>query len=329
MATARLMSPDGTQTGTFIATVSLDVRVMGVDKPDFNLRALTENGIAGVDFTIANAEPNDRFNLTFTLPADREGSFELSMTGMVTREGSSSPEAVTSNTLRIVYDTTANVAATLGTPVYREGGVIAVPVTFAESVIASKTVFAVARVSGDALAGIEYYLLGEGTAYELVFTVSLDRRGSFRVSADGNVLKVATGVWDNVVATAITVAYNTTVPEVKRYDIPANYRPGEKFDVVLELNTSSTVSPAPAEGTFLDHFIFEGADLGTPNLYRKTDGTYPNLPIGADLGTDWTQVDMTTVEATIYLLRWSPVVGNPQGAFNLTVRPGAFRGPVR
>ena len=325
MATARLMSPDGTQTGAFIATVALDVRVTDVDKPDFNLRAITENGIAGVDFTIANPEPNDRFNLAFTLPADREGSFELSMTGMVTREGGSSPEAVTSNTLRIVYDTTANVAATFGTPDYQENGVIVVPITFAEPVIASKTVF---QVSGDALAGIEYYLLGEGTDFELVFSVPLDRSGSFMISADGNVLKVSTGIFDNVVAAPVTVTYDTTVPEVKRYDIPATYIPGEKFDVVLELNTSATVSPAPTGGTFLDHFIFEGADLGTPNLYRKTDETYPNLPIANDLGTDWTQEDMTTAEATIYLLRWNTVVGNPQGAFNLTVRPGAFRGPV-
>lgn len=221
-----------------------------------------------------------------------------------------------------------NVTATFKNIEYRENGVISVPVTFSENVSApSKTIFGIKHVSGDTLQGIDYRLVGKNTAYTLVFEVPPDRSGRFQITANGEVLS-ATGSWDNVVASALDVNYDTSIPRLKDYDIPEDYTAGEIFDVILQFDTDATVSPEPTGGTFLDHFIFEGADLGTPNLYRKTDGVYPTLPIAETLPSEWTQANMTTEEATIYLLRWDPVVGNPKGIFNLTVREGAFRGPV-
>ena len=32
--------------------------------------------------------------------------------------------------------------------------------------------------------------------------------------------------------------------------------------------------------------------------------------------------------ATIYLMRWNPVQAGAEGIFNMTLKPGAFRGPV-
>lgn len=222
----------------------------------------------------------------------------------------------------------ANITATFGVTTYSAGGVIAVPVTFGENVIApSKTIFGISHVSGDPLQGIDYRLVGKDTAYALVFAVPPDRSGRFQITANGEVLS-ATGSYENVVASALDVDYDTSIPRLKDYDIPEDYTAGEIFDVILQFDTDATVSPAPTGGTFLDHFIFEGADLGTPNLYRKTDDVYPTLPIAETLPAEWTQANMTTEEATIYLLRWNPVAGDPQGIFNLTVREGAFRGPV-
>ena len=82
------------------------------------------------------------------------------------------------------------------------------------------------------------------------------------------------------------------------------------------------------DATFLDHFIFEGADLGTPNLYRKLDDTYPELPIDDDLTQGWSNLNLTTEAATIYLMRFASVNENATGIFNLTLRENAVRGPI-
>lgn len=205
MANATLSTPQTVKTGTFSVMLSID-RVTGVDKTDFNMHALSGNGIKDVDFEIAGDEPNTTFNLMFTVPTEAVGSFELSMTGMVTpADGSQSaePEPVVSNTLLIVYDTTVAVKMTFGEVEYRENGEIVVPATFDEDVIIlSKAVFTLFTVSGDTLAGVDYFVRGEKTDYEIVFQTGSGHKGSFKVKPTGRVLKVSTGVWDDVVVIA-------------------------------------------------------------------------------------------------------------------------------
>lgn len=224
--------------------------------------------------------------------------------------------------------------ATFGTVEYRDGGIVALPLTFAENVIVpAKTVFEITQVSGDALAGITYYLVGENTDYEAVFKIPQDRSGSFRISANGDVLKTATGIWDNVIMQPKTVDYSTAVPKLKNYDIPEYYVRNVRFYVIFQFDTDCTVNDpitffGDDNANYLDFFIFEGADLGTPNLYRKIDDVYPTLPLPASLGTDWTQADLQSTEATIYLLRWDAVNGSAEGIFNITIKPGFVLGPV-
>lgn len=229
MPNATIQDLMATQIGNFSLEVTFGVAVSGFEKTDVNLRALTGNGITGVDFSISGVEPVASFMLMFTLPATAEGSFEISITGMVTPEGGSTPEAVMAASVVVVYDTTTNVTATFGTVEYREGNVIAVPVTFGESVIAPKTAFTATRVTGDALTGITYVIRGEGTDFELEFTIPPDREGSFSVSANGYVLKTATSVWDNVIITPITVVYNSIVISVVDFDLPIAI-PNESYD---------------------------------------------------------------------------------------------------
>ena len=235
------------------------------------------------------------------------------------------------------------VNATFGTVEYREGGVIAVPVTFGENVIApSKSIFEVKHISGDALTDIGYRLIGKNTAFELIFGIPPDRSGSFQITASGDVFKVSNSTWDTVTITPAQkdIAYDTRVPVLENYDIPSNYTPGDPFDVVLQYDLACTVnSPVDFFGdehaTYLDFFIFEGADLGTPNLYRKTDDTYPTLPIGTVSDTDktppvadWTQRNLQVTPATIYLLRWHAVNANATGVFDVTIKEGFVRGPT-
>ena len=241
--------------------------------------------------------------------------------------------------------------ATLGTVKYREGGVIAVPVTFPENVIApSKSVFEITRVSGDALTAIEYRLVGQNTAFELIVEVPPDRSGSFQVAANGDVFKVSSSVWDDVVATAITVNYNTTVPHIVDYDIPANYTPGQHFDVRIAFNVLVTGLHA---NNVQDVFVLEGAAnmMGTPTPYKWTGSTAPNLQAAVpdDLsGTDWEQLVAPPAgtptpgtngfdddgqwhgsanEGQYFLVRWTVQEGTT-GIFSMTLRSGTVRGTV-
>jgi len=241
------------------------------------------------------------------------------------------------------------VNATFGTVEYRDGGVIAAPVTFAENVIApSKSIFEITHVSGDALTDMEYRLIGQNTAFKLIFEVPPDRKGSFKIAANGDVFKVSSGTWENVVITPTTVNYGTLVPRIVDYKIPANYTLGAPLHVLVEYNI-------PVTGWNLNNvyevFLFEGAKLGKGTPYKWTGASPPDIyapiaaPTPADLdGTDWTiltQPDPNLPktaengfdgniwhgeEGQYFLIRFD----NPQevGIFNMTPREGRVRGPI-
>lgn len=237
--------------------------------------------------------------------------------------------------------------ATFGTVAYRDGGILALPVTFAENVIAaSKTIFPITHISGDALTGLDYYLIGKDTDYEIIVTVPPDRSGRFQVAANGDVL-LATGSWDTVVATALKVDYNTTVPRIVDYDIPADYDLGSPVDIRVAYNTIITGWDANNTITNPGIFELEGANLGTPSAYKWVDSTPPDFDeaVPDDLtGTDWqglmtppggaptpeNNFDDNGVwhgESGQYFLIRFP---NPQevGIFNLRERVGIVRGPT-
>ena len=332
MANATISAPSGTQAGNFNVTVTFDVPINDFNKPNVNLIARTENGITGIDFEITGAGTD--YNLFFTLPNEVEGSFSIGITGMVTPDGTSTPEGVMANTLVVMYDNTLNVNASFGTVEYRNNGAIAVPITFAEAVISpSKTICEISHVSGDNLTGVNYRLLGENTDYELVFDIPPDRTGSFRIDTTGDVFKVITHVWDNVIITPVTINYDTRVPFIENFDIPSEFSAGEVFDVVLQFSVPVTfVSPQEKFGspdaTFLDHFIFEGADLGLPNIYVSSSDTFPTLPIPETLPSNWSILSTASDESKIYLIRFAEVPDTATGIFNLTLKEGSVRGPV-
>lgn len=324
MANATISAPSGTQNGNFNVMATFDVAVTDFQKTDVTLTARTENGITGIDFTLTGSGTD--YNLFFTLPANVEGSFQIAITGQVTPTGSTTPEAVMAAPLVVHYDNTLNVSATFGTVEYRDNGVVVVPVNFAENVIVpSKTVFQVTKVSGDDLKGIDYRLVGEDTDYELIFEIPPERSGSFRISAIGDAFKVSSMVWDNVVATPKTVNYDTRVPRIVNYDIPENYTHNAKFDVRLAFNvpiTGLNTNDVPAA------FLLEGADLGTPSLYRWTGANPPdfNTP-QADALTDWT-LAYPADEGQYFLIRFGAVPATATGIFNITLKENSVRGPI-
>ena len=243
------------------------------------------------------------------------------------------------------------VTATFETVEYRGNGVISVPVTFGENVIApSKSIFEITHVSGDALTDIEYRLIGQNTAFELIFEIPPDRKGSFQVAANGDVFKVSSRAWDNVTATPKTVSYNTIVPRIVDYDIPENYTPGENFDVRIAYNVKVT---GLSDNNVQQVFLLEGAadTMGTPTPYKWTGDTAPDfeVPVPDDLTeTDWQQLqsppaDVPTTaendfdangfwhgaanEGQYFLIHWTVQEGTT-GIFSMTPRDGTVRGPI-
>ena len=241
------------------------------------------------------------------------------------------------------------VNATFGTVEYREGGVIAVPVTFGENVIApSKSIFEVKHISGDALTDIGYRLIGKNTAFELLFEIPPDRSGSFQITANGDVFKVSNSTWDNIAITAKTVNYGTLAPRIVDYDIPENYTVGEKFDVKIDVGTVATGLHA---NNVQDVFILEGAAnlMGTPTPYKWTGTKAPNLQTvlpDALTGTDWQQLTAPPAgkptpgrnnfdadgqwhgeSGQYFLVRWTVDKGTT-GIFSMTLRENMLRGPT-
>ena len=232
------------------------------------------------------------------------------------------------------------ITVTFGTPEYRDGGVIVVPTTFAAAVLApSKHIFEITRVSGSVLADVAYRLVQVSSNYELIVAMPPDRSGSFRITAVGEVLKSSDKTWDTITATAKTVTYDASVPQIVDYDVPDDYAFGEPFRVRVALNTKVTGwhlnNTITADGIFIE----EGAHIGTPTPYKWGGTTPPDIhtELPKTLPSDWQKLAAPPgghkgawhgEEGQYFLIDWL-VSKTASGIFNLTLRPeNPLRGPV-
>lgn len=366
MANATISVSSETQTGNFNVMVTFDVAVTDFAAATLAVTAVSGNGITDVVWAVLPDDDMDSstYSVWFELPSNVEGALQIAISGMVTRQGGSSPETVMANALIVSYDTTENIAATFGTVEYRDGGIVVLPITFAENLIApSKTVFQFNDAdsnAGDGVSGIEsYYLVGEDDEYELVIQIAEDRSGRFVVSTDGYVLKASSKVWDNVVTNQAladrTFAYSTAKPDLIDYEIPANYNFGEKFYVLVEFAT--VVTGWHLNNTVTQIFIEEGARIGTPTPYKWIGANPPDIhaPVSGELstdkrfiGTDWERLSAPPEgtptpgmngfsddgkewhgeEAQYFLISYE-VSATARGVFNLSLRqPSILRGPT-
>ena len=249
----------------------------------------------------------------------------------------------------------AAITATFGTVEYREGGVIAIPLNFAADVIVpSKSICRITHVSGSDLAGVNYRIIGKTRAFEVVVEVPPDRKGSFAVAMTGTVLNPSTREWNTVTVTASTVTYDTRVPRIVDYDIPADYTVGEKFDVKIAYNAPVT---GLSDNNVHQVFILEGAAniMGTPTPYKWIGAEPSDLRAFLETAApdvlpspDWQQLQSppagvpTTAEndfdengfwhgaankGQYFLVRWTVQEGTT-GIFSMTPRVGMLRGPI-
>lgn len=230
---------------------------------------------------------------------------------------------------------------TVGPPVFESESVVELPLTFTDNVRylqASAFALVSTRAPDDTLAvddfsteGIRSTLRGSDMNYTLSVQIPPDRRGVLSVSGNGQVEIASSGDIESISGMA-SVNFDTRIPRIKDLNSP-RYMPESRLDLVIQFDIPVTfIDPEDRFGspdaTFLDHFLFEGADLGTPNLYRKLNDTFPTFPIPDDLTTEWSDMDIITADATIYLLRYDPVNSSANGVYSVTLKPGSVRGPV-
>ena len=220
---ANITAPSDPLCGNFNVSVTFVSPVEDFTAANITLTAVSGNGITGVAFSVMGSDMT--YNLPFELPEGVTGSFRISITGTVRIAGESQPQSVDA-TARIVSYDSAICTVEFGTVQYGEGGIVVVPVTFGEDVIVeSETVFSVTQVFGDALPGINYWLVGEDEDFELIFEIPSDRKGIFKVSADGYILRKSTGLWDDIDIDPILIGYQHIVPQIENLTIPVEIAP--------------------------------------------------------------------------------------------------------
>ena len=320
---ATMIVPSDIQRGNFNVPVTFE---SPVDSGSFGPTVVTltaisnndnnpdnDNGIMGVSFVVSGSDTT--YNLTFQLPQDVGGSFRIGITGEVMVSGVSHSVTVGDGNKVVTYDTITSVSATFGTIRYSEGGVVKVPVTFDDNVIVrSETAFLVTLVSGDALPGIDYWLVGGyrlddddvewNDEFELIFEIPPDRKGIFKVSGDGYVIRKSTGSWVDFSVDPILIGYRHIVPQIENLTIPVEIAP-DVFQSVISFDEV-------ALGVWTSDFSY-GVELDdTPNVISSVLFRSLNFEVLPDLPV---LVDENSLEESNCLDDWERVsaVGSPWG----------------
>ena len=322
---AVITAPTNTVDGNFNASVTFDVSVINFDKTDVNITSLSGNGTTGVDFEILGS--GSAFNLDFTLPENTAGSFRIEITGIITPQGGSQPEEVTSSTADVAYDNITSVTATIGEPVYGDGE-ISVPITFEESILYfSKTDCEVKHIAGDDIFDFDYFLFGQATDYELVFIPEPNREGLFSIDIVEHVWKSSGIIRDDVISVPRLVPFNSIEPHFAIYESLGELQAGI-WDILIGFNI-------PVISMGVDRVTYEGEYPSTPTLYRHVSlGEQPDAPADPidpnnlpECVEGWRLVPMlhNTVPSRYFLMRFN-VPESRSGAFFVDLIPGLVRG---
>ncbi len=258
---ANLTGHTGTKTGTFQIMLSFAHEVTDLEEADIDISAVGGNGITGVSFVLSGT--GLAYILTFTIPDSVEGSFSIDVTGQVTLDPVSVDVIV--DAVTVAYDTITEVQIDSSDIEYVENDLgeyqVEVDIVFEEALIfLYKENFSISKISGDDIEDLEYYLIGSGASYKLIFIPKLDRSGVFEIGFIGEVTKVNGLVMEEAIFADIQVPYNTKIPNIVDYEISGSITVGA-WDVYFEYDEEVT-------GIAWAKFIQEGANLSNPEVYR-------------------------------------------------------------
>lgn len=306
MALANIMARSFVRYGSFNIPITFEEPVEDFNKDDITITAATGNGVTNLDYKVLGSGKN--YSVPILLPRDVSGSFSIEITGMVIPVGESIEESVTATSKTIEYDTTSTVYAVFGTPSSVDGTKILLPVTFYAddtSIVSdnlqnvlwySRTDTNLIRLSGDEIFDMEYYLLGSGSSYTLVFIPQIDKKGSFEVDIHGDIIKQSTSVIEGISEIPKLIYYNTIVPIITRADIP-QLSEGDYYDIEIDFNV-------PVTGLSVNSFLIIGpSTLPDPDLYRDNthdddiDDEYETdiRPTTEVTASDWTEESSKTI----------------------------------
>lgn len=170
------------------------------------------------------------------------------------------------------------ISASFGTIEYREDSEIVVPITFeADIFYVNKTAFKMERITGEEVWEVieDYALLNSNDArtFYLHFQMQLNKKGSFKISAIGDVYKTYSSR-EVVQITPINVAYNTAVPQVVKAVVDPLI-PGERLTLRYAFNVP--VTGWHLNNTVPEIFYEAGFHPGQPTPFKWVGTGVPDL----------------------------------------------------
>ncbi|MDE0401701.1 MAG: hypothetical protein OXL96_28230 [Candidatus Poribacteria bacterium] len=274
-----------TQTSNFHFTIVLSISESQVLDPDSftianNIRISGSQDVDDDDFSVVSVSGNDVV-IGVRLPTtETSGSFVVRVRGVVTIDGVE--KQIDTTRKRINYDTFTSLSAVFGKPSYRGAGELAIPVTFAEDVIApSQTIFSLTHIAGAAVSLIDAYIVGATREYELILLLPRDSKGLFTIAAAGTVFKTFSGTYDSVTLTRLLVPWTYLFAEISVLGEPKEISKGI-FEVEIETDLptkSLNINTFSYKISTASRVLFRSNDVSerpsNPPLLSKTDIAEP------------------------------------------------------
>ncbi len=280
MASVTFGDITGIQLRSFPVSMTFDVAVTDVTEEDIGLQSYTGQGITGVNLAISGAGTD--YALAVTLPVNAAGSFNIFFASTVIPDGSATPEGVMGNDVTVFYDTRTSLAVTFGTVSVMENVYsfsLSTPDTI---IIPEQTILQLSHVSGDAIDGIDYNIIGTSSdGHTAQIFIPINRFGTIEVNAVGSVYSLTQAKHVPVTGTAFQMMYNTYRIAIGEFDLPIAI-PGEIYDAKFPFN-------AVVEGIHQNNaqiIIHEiGREFGSATAYKWVGTGEPDLAVDIR-GTD-------------------------------------------
>ena len=172
----------------------------------------------------------------------------------------------------------------------------------------------------DPVSDMEYGFVVDGSDEYVCMNIPIGNQGTMEITGTGEVYRTDTNAYDTINTGIATLEYDTRLIEVIFRDIQPSYASGDTFDFIIGLNRDVTIT-APIPNMATEVFIFDGANLGTSQVWAYVGTGDPRLPLPADLmaATDWELMSADTY-SNYFAVRFTNVLDTAHGAVNIYLR---------